>query len=190
MEQLDLFGNPVSALPAKKPAVKKIVFPEIKKEEVIEAVIPVPQKPIALKKEIVANGVKSTRGRKALKDLEIEADLIDLPDDETLSKKLYYSISEVAGWFKVNNSLLRFWANEFTILQPRKNRKGDRLFRVEDIKNIRLIYFLLREKKYSMEGAKQFLADKQQQARAQFEITASLNKMRNFLLELKANLGE
>ena len=177
MEQLDLFGNPILPTPAKKPAVKKTV-------------VPVPAQPIPLKKEKSAPVVKSTRGRKALKDLEIEADLIDLPDDETLSQKLYYSISEVAGWFKVNTSLLRFWANEFTILQPRKNRKGDRLFRVEDIKNIRLIYFLLREKKYSMEGAKQFLADKEKQARAQFEITESLNKMRNFLLELKANLGE
>ncbi|MFX6315260.1 MerR family transcriptional regulator, partial [Acinetobacter baumannii] len=81
-------------------------------------------------------------------------DLINIPDDETLDKKLYYSISEVAEWFKVNPSLLRFWESEFDILQPRKNRKGDRLFKKEDIKNLELIYYLLRNKKYSIEGAK------------------------------------
>ncbi|MFX5730360.1 MerR family transcriptional regulator, partial [Acinetobacter baumannii] len=68
------------------------------------------------------------RGRKSFKEIDAAVDLIEVPDEQTLSQKLYYSISEVAGWFKVNTSLLRYWENEFDILQPRKTRKGDRLF--------------------------------------------------------------
>ncbi|HVZ26445.1 MAG TPA: MerR family transcriptional regulator, partial [Sediminibacterium sp.] len=117
-----------------------------------------------------------------------EADLVEVPDDEILKQKLYYSISEVAGWFKVNTSLLRYWENEFDILQPRKTRKGDRLFRVEDIKNLQLIYFLLRQRKFSIDGAKNYLRNKRQEADLQAQLVNSLNKFRSFLLELKASL--
>ena len=105
-------------------------------------------------------------------------------------KKLYYTISEVAGWFKVNTSLLRYWENEFDILQPRKTRKGDRLFRVEDIKNLQLIYFLLRQRKFSIDGAKNYLKNNKQEADTQVRLVESLNKFKSFLLELKANLQQ
>ncbi|MCX6207086.1 MAG: MerR family transcriptional regulator [Bacteroidetes bacterium] len=121
--------------------------------------------------------------------MDTEVDLIDVPDEETLKKKLYYSISEVAGWFKVNTSLLRYWENEFDVLQPRKTRKGDRLFRVEDIKNLQLIYFLLRQRKFSIEGAKNYLKNNKAQADMQSQLVQSLTKFKSFLLELKANLG-
>jgi DNA-binding transcriptional MerR regulator len=120
--------------------------------------------------------------------MDTEVDLIDIPDDETLQKKLYYSISEVAKWFKVNTSLLRYWENEFDVLQPRKTRKGDRLFRVEDIKNLQLIYFLLRQRKFSIEGAKNYLKNNKAQADMQSQLVQSLTKFKSFLLELKANL--
>src|SRR5687767_4093752 len=77
--------------------------------------------------------IKSTRGRKSLKQ-DSDADMIDIPDDETLFKKLYYPIGDVAGMFNVNASLIRYWANEFDVLKPKKNAKGDRFFRPEDIK--------------------------------------------------------
>src|SRR5947209_9683322 len=99
------------------------------------------------------------RGRKSLKEINLDVALLDIPDDETLARKQYYSISEVAEWFNMKPSLLRFWENEFDILKPRKNRKGDRLFRPEDVKNLRIIYYLLRQQKYSIEGAKQYLKD-------------------------------
>ncbi len=128
------------------------------------------------------------RGRKSLKDTDVEVDLIEVPEDEELYKKQYYPISVVAQWFKVNTSLLRFWENEFDILQPRKNRKGDRLFRPEDVKNLQLIHHLLRQRKYSIEGAKEYLKGNKEKADVQLQLTLSLQKFRSFLLELRANL--
>ena len=129
------------------------------------------------------------RGRKSFREIDTEVDLIEIPDEETLKQKLYYSISEVAGWFKVNTSLLRYWENEFDVLQPRKTRKGDRLFRVEDIKNLQLIYFLLRQRKFSIEGARNYLKQNKGQADVQLQLVQSLTKFKSFLLELKAGLG-
>jgi len=131
--------------------------------------------------------IKSTRGRKSLKTVEAEAELVSLPEDEALFSRQYYSIGEVAEMFRVNTSLIRFWENEFDILQPRKNRKGDRHFRPIDIKNLSLIYDLLRRRKLTMEGAKDFLK-KNKHGQERFEMIESLRKIRFFLLELKASL--
>lgn len=129
------------------------------------------------------------RGRKSFKEMNAEVDLINIPDDEVLFQKQYYSIGEVAEMFHVNYSLLRLWANEFDgFLQPKKNRKGDRFFRPVDVKNIHMIYHLLREKKYTMEGAKDYIKNQKKKADQQFEITVSLQKLKAFLLELKANM--
>ena len=133
--------------------------------------------------------VPSKRGRKSFKDINLDVALLEIPDDEVLYQKQYYSITEVAEWFHVNASLLRFWEREFDILRPRKNRKGDRLFRPEDIKNLRIIYYLLRQQKYSIEGAKQFLKDNKKKAEMQTQLVEALTKFRSFLLELRANLG-
>lgn len=130
---------------------------------------------------------KNTRGRLSLKDAEAGADLIEIPEDEILFQKLYYSIGTVADMFKVNQSLIRFWENEFDILKPRKNGKGDRLFRPEDVKNLKLIYNLLRERKYTIEGAKDFLKNSKK-AEEKFAMIESLKKIKGFLLELKASL--
>ncbi len=72
----------------------------------------------------------------------------DLPD------KLYYSIGEVARAFDVNTSLLRYWEQEFPILRPKKNKKGNRYFTPEDIKNLKIIYHLVKEKGYTLDGAR------------------------------------
>ena len=130
---------------------------------------------------------KSTRGRKPLKTIEAGADLIDIPADEILFQRQYYAIGEVAEMFQVNTSLIRFWANEFDILQPRKNRKGDRHFRPVDIKNLLLIHDLLRRRKLTIEGAKDFLK-KNKKAQERFELIESLRKIKNFFLEIKASL--
>lgn len=128
------------------------------------------------------------RGRKSIKEIEAEVDLIEVPEDDILFQKQYYAISEVAEWFRVNTSLLRFWENEFDVLKPRKNRKGDRLFRPEDVKNLQLIYHLLREKKYTVEGAKDYIKSHKKKADTQLQLTQSLQKIKAFLLDLKANL--
>ena len=94
----------------------------------------------------------------------------------------------VAKWFRVNSSLLRYWENEFDVLKPRKNRKGDRLFRPEDVKSLQVIYYLLRQRKFTIEGAKKYLKANRKNADVNLQLIQSLTKFRGFLLELKANL--
>ena len=130
---------------------------------------------------------KSTRGRMKLSDMAAGVDKIEVPDDETLFLKRYYSIGVVSEMFKVNHSLIRFWENEFDILKPKKNGKGDRLFRPEDVKNLKLIYHLLRERKYTIDGAKTFLK-KSKTAEKKFEMIESMKSLKTFLLEIKAGI--
>ncbi len=127
------------------------------------------------------------RGRKSQKEMSLEAGRIDVPKDDILFSKQYYGIGEVAVMFAVNTSLLRYWESEFDILKPRKNGKGDRFFRPEDIKNLLLIHHLLRERKYTIEGAKEFLKNGKK-AREHFEAIEKLKAIKSFLLELKAGL--
>lgn len=151
----------------------------------------VSKEPIASTKTKVASNTKEVgkRGRKSFKEMDAVADLIEIPSEDMLKQKLYYSISEVASWFKVNTSLLRYWENEFDILQPRKTRKGDRLFRVEDIKNLQLIYLLLRQRKFSIEGAKSYLKNNKNKIDTETQLVQSLTKFKQFLLELKSSLS-
>lgn len=133
------------------------------------------------------------RGRRSLKEIAITADLINIPPDDILFQKQYYSIGEVAGMFRENQSLIRYWETEFDILQPRKNRKGDRFFRPIDIKNLVLIYDLLRRRKFTIEGAKDYLKKNNAEnpagkAEEKFAMIQSLEKIKGFLLELKASL--
>ena len=161
---------PLKETAPKQPAVKKQEEPEA--VAVIDLQLPVK---------------KSTRGRKSLQTISSGIDLIEIPEDEILFSKLYYSIGDVAGMFKVNASLIRLWENEFDVLKPKKNRKGDRLFRPEDVKNLKLIYHLLRERKYTMQGAKDFIRNNKK-AEQKFEMIESLKKLKGFLNELKASL--
>ncbi len=130
--------------------------------------------------------IKSPRGRKNLKDI-VDNDMISIPEDEILFKKVYYSIGDVSKMFNENASLIRYWENEFDILKPKKNAKGDRFFRPEDVKNLKLIHHLLRQRKYTIEGAKEFLKSNKT-ASEKFEMIRSLQKLRSFLNELKASL--
>lgn len=167
--------EPAAAKPeSQKPAPKQ------------EAGTAIPQKP-GPEKIKRGDNKKLTRGRVSLKEKESGADLIEVPEDSVLFEKKYYAIGIVANMFKVNQSLIRFWENEFDILKPRKNGKGDRLFRPEDVKNLRLIYHLLRERKYTLEGAKEFLKQ-DKRADEKFALIESLKKLKGFLNELKADL--
>ena len=131
---------------------------------------------------------RSPRGRLSLKEIHVNADLIQIPPDEILFQKQYYSIGEVSKWFRVNQSLIRYWETEFDILEPRKNRKGDRFFRPIDVKNLVLIHDLLRRRKFTIEGAKEFLK-KNKKADEKFKMIQSLEKIKGFFNELKASLG-
>jgi DNA-binding transcriptional MerR regulator len=130
---------------------------------------------------------KSNRGRKSIKEFHTEVNDLEIPEDEILFQKQYYSIGDVASMFKENTSLIRYWENEFSILKPKKNKKGDRFFRPEDIKNLKMIYHLLRERKYTIEGAKEFIKNNKA-AGEKHEMIESLEKIKSFLIELKNNL--
>ena len=105
-----------------------------------------------------------------------------------LPKKLYYNIGEVAKAFKVNASLIRFWEKEFDVIQPKKNAKGTRRFTPSDIKNLELIYHLVKERGFTLEGAKTHLKEGKKETLDNFEIIRKLEGVKAQLLELKANL--
>jgi DNA-binding transcriptional MerR regulator len=103
-------------------------------------------------------------------------------------EKLYYSIGEVAEMFTVAPSLIRFWESEFDIIRPKKNRKGNRQFTKEDINNVRLIYHLVKEKGFTLQGAKEMLRHDAQAVKDKMEMIDSLRNVRSFLIELRDRL--
>jgi len=167
--------------PGNIPVASAVMEEEKELVEIKEPIMPVAE----TKQEPIAPAGK--RGRKSLKEISINADLVQVPPDEILFQKQYYPIGEVAAMFRENQSLIRYWETEFDILQPRKNRKGDRFFRPVDIKNLLMIYDLLRRRKFTIEGAKDYLK-KNKRAEEKFAMIQSLEKIKGFLLELKANL--
>lgn len=132
--------------------------------------------------------IKLKRGRKPLKDIVVDVDFSNVPSDDELDKKLYYPIGLVAKWFNVTGSQLRFWENEFDILKPKKNGKGNRLFRPEDIRNIKTIYYLLRKQKLSLQGVKEYFKTNQQSSNTNLQIISSLQNIKSALNELKNHL--
>jgi DNA-binding transcriptional MerR regulator len=107
-------------------------------------------------------------------------------DKET--EKLYYTIGEVADMFAVNSSLIRFWEKEFEVLKPKKNKKGNRLFTSEDVNNLKLIFHLVKERGYTLEGAKKKLNENKENIEEQVQIKETLVRMRQFLTELKESI--
>jgi len=85
-------------------------------------------------------------------------------------------------------STIRFWENEFEMLKPKKNNKGNRLFTQEDIKNLKVIHHLLREKGMTIDGARRYLKLNRDEADFRQEIAESLKNIRGMLLEIKENL--
>ena len=102
--------------------------------------------------------------------------------------KLFYSISEVAKMFDVNASLIRFWEKEFDVLKPKKNKKGNRMFTKEDVGNLKIIFHLVKEKGYTLEGAKLKLKADKKGVENNTELIDSLQKVKGFLLDLKSQL--
>ena len=102
--------------------------------------------------------------------------------------KIYYAIGEVAKIFKVNASLIRFWEKEFDIIKPKKNKKVNRLFTKKDIKNLHVIFHLVKERGYTLDGAKKKLKDNKDGTIKNAEIVKSLQKIKSFLIDLKEEL--
>jgi DNA-binding transcriptional MerR regulator len=103
-------------------------------------------------------------------------------------EKLYYSIGEVAEQFNVAPSLIRFWESEFDLIKPKKNRKGNRQFTREDIDSVRTIYHLVKEKGFTLQGAKEMLRNDNNSVRDKIELLDSLKNVRKFLVEVRNQL--
>ena len=99
--------------------------------------------------------------------------------------KLYYSIGEVATMFDVSKSLIRFWESEFDLLRPHKNSKGDRRFTQQNINQFRLIYHLVKERGFTLDGAKRELKENKNRLVQKQELLDGLQKLRGFLEDLK-----
>jgi DNA-binding transcriptional MerR regulator len=106
-----------------------------------------------------------------------------------LPEKLYYSIGEVAQAFNVNSSLIRYWEKEFDLISPKKNKKGDRFFTPKDIENFKIIFHLVKEKGYTLEGAKVVLQS-QKNLSKKVEIITRLEMVKAELIKLKELLDE
>ncbi len=165
-------------------------------ESILEEIVPIVINEVPVEVEFVVNPIveetvsvekKSNRGRKKLTDVVLASDLLDIPSDDILFQKKYYGIGIVAEMFKVKISHIRFWEKEFDILKPKLNGKGDRHFRPEDIKNLKLIHHLVKEKKYTIEGAKDFLKSNKKVEEV-FSVIEELKKTKLFLNELKMSL--
>lgn len=107
---------------------------------------------------------------------------IDLPE------KRYYGIGEVAKAFGVNTSLIRFWEKEFDALKPKKNAKGNRKFTPDDINNLKLIYHLVKERGFTLDGAKTHLKEEKQKTLSNFDIISKLEGIKNQLTKIKEQL--
>ncbi|PQB03615.1 MerR family transcriptional regulator [Aureitalea marina] len=105
-----------------------------------------------------------------------------------LPEKRYYGIGEVARAFDVNTSLIRFWEKEFDILQPKKNAKGNRKFTPEDIRNLELIYHLVKERGFTLEGAKVHLQQHKKGTLDKFDLIRKLQGIKSELLKIKESL--
>ncbi|MBN1158584.1 MAG: MerR family transcriptional regulator [Bacteroidales bacterium] len=111
-----------------------------------------------------------------------------MPYKERKIEKLYYSIGEVAQIFNVNTSLIRFWEKEFDIIKPKKNKKGNRFFTMQDIENIKLIHHLVKERGMTLNGAKKKLKENKDDAYHNFEVIQSLTEIKKLLLGLKESM--
>ena len=105
-----------------------------------------------------------------------------------LPEKRYFKIGEVAKAFDVNASLIRFWENEFDVIKPKKNAKGNRKFTPEDIKNLKFIYHLVKERGFTLEGAKTHLKEEKKKSLNNFEIISKLEDIKNQLSKIKGQL--
>lgn len=111
-----------------------------------------------------------------------------MPYKEKETVKLYYSISEVAEILGENASLLRFWEKEFDIVKPQKNNKGNRIYTQKDLKNLKLIHYLVKERGFTLDGAKKKIKEEHKQLQDRAELIESLAEIKTMLLELKESI--
>ena len=105
-----------------------------------------------------------------------------------MAEKLFYSMGEVAEMFDVNASLIRHWESQFSILRPKRNKKGNRLFSPEDVENLKMIYHLVKERGMTLPGARQRMKDNKEATLRNFEIVERLKSIREERIGMKESL--
>jgi DNA-binding transcriptional MerR regulator len=111
-----------------------------------------------------------------------------MPYKEREIEKLYYTMGEVTQLFDVNASQIRYYEREFEILQPKKNKKGNRLFSPEDVENLKIIFSLVKDKGFTLQGAKDYLRSNKSEVKENQKVIDSLERLKQFLLEVKEKL--
>lgn len=111
-----------------------------------------------------------------------------MPYKKPIIEKVFYSIGEVADLFGVNTSNIRFWENEFDILKPHKNNKGNRMFTKEDIENLKIIYHLLKERGMTIKGAQKKLKENKEDTLQNYEVVSRLQEIRQMLVDIREEL--
>lgn len=110
-------------------------------------------------------------------------------DTNALTKR-YYSIGEVADLLGVSSSLIRYWETEFSFLNPQKNKKGDRRFTRENIEQLLIIYHLVKERGFTLEGAKQEIKENKKRLKSRQEVLRRLNALRTRILALRTRINQ
>jgi len=111
-----------------------------------------------------------------------------LSSESETTEKLYYTIGEVSEMFDVNASLIRFWEKEFSAIRPTKNKKGNRLFTAADLKTFKTIHHLVKERGFTLEGARQQLRDNRKKSESDAELVEKLKSIRQSLVDLNTKL--
>ncbi len=113
-----------------------------------------------------------------------------MPYKKPVIEKMFYSIGEVAEMIGVNQSLVRYWENQFDALKPHKNKKGTRLFTKEDIDTIKIIHYLVKQRGLTLKGAQQKLKENREETINNFEIVQRLQSVRQQLIEIRDELDD
>ena len=111
-----------------------------------------------------------------------------MPDKDHGISKLYYSMGEVTKMFDVNASQIRYYEREFDVLKPKKNKKGNRLFTADDIENLKIIFSLVKDKGYTLQGARDYLKTNKTEARENQRVLDSLERLKAFLIDVRKSL--
>ncbi len=111
-----------------------------------------------------------------------------MPYKEKVIERRYYSIGEVADKFGVATSLIRFWESEFSNIRPKKNRKGNRQFTKNDLENIRIVYHLVKERGFTLNGAKEMLKNDGADIQDKIKVIDSLSRIKSFLVDMRNEL--
>lgn len=113
-----------------------------------------------------------------------------MPYKEKDPEKLFYSIGEVAKLFDVNTSLIRFWEKEFTVLKPKKNKKGNRLFTNEDLENLKVIHNLVKIEGYTLDGAKKVMTENKEEVNKRIILRKKLESIKKELENISKDISK